>query len=108
MALKWPASGEKSQGQAACPVFSNIEEKGCVLARRGEKVVSGFFQREGGDQLVSGAREIKPRERLLEPKNENQRGAAGMKERVFSGLGFVCFFSFESVKITPLQNNPPF
>ena len=47
-------------------------------------------------------------EQLRETKMKTRRGGAGVKERVFSRVRVSVFFSFESVKITPLQDDPPF
>ena len=47
-----------------------------------------FFQREGGDQLVSGARKIKPGSSSGSKKNENQRwGAVHREEKSLVGSG---------------------
>ena len=99
MGLSWLAAGRRKVvvGQGEATILAGEKAEGCgvlalfVAERKGKaekkmKTGGGWFGWPvfGSEKSNRGA--------APGDKNENQRGAAGVKERVFSGLGFLYFF----------------
>ncbi|KAJ6880978.1 hypothetical protein NC652_034101 [Populus alba x Populus x berolinensis] len=78
-----PNGTEKSKEGRRRWVLSFSKGAAACFGKAKGRRASVFFQREGGDQLVSGARKIKPGSGSGRQKCKPAGAAAGVKDRVF-------------------------